>query len=55
MNKRHIVIIFDGIIHEYFKDREQLDSRSRPQIVRPRFTIILKKTLKIRSKQIVNL
>ena len=43
MNKRQIVIIFDGIIHEYLKAEKQFDSRKRPQIVRPIFTAILQK------------
>ena len=43
MNKRQIVIIFDGIIHEYLKAGKQFDSRNRPQIRRPRFMAILQK------------
>ena len=43
MNKRQIVIIFDGIIHEYLKAEKRLDTRGKPQIVRPRFTTILQK------------
>ena len=43
MNKRQIVIIFDGIIHEYLKAEKQLDTGTKPQIVRPRFTAILQK------------
>ena len=43
MNKRQIVIIFDGIIHEYLKAEKQFDGRKRPQIVRPIFTAILQK------------
>ena len=43
MNKRQIVIIFDGIIHEYLKAEKQLDTCYKPQIVRPRFTAILQK------------
>ena len=43
MTKRQIVIIFDGIIHEYLNAEKQFDSRIRPQIVRPRFTAILQK------------
>ena len=41
MNKRQIVIIFDGTIHECLKTEKQLDTRNKPQIVRPRFTAIL--------------
>ena len=41
MNKRQIVIIFDGIIHECLKTEKQLDTCNKPQIVRPRFTVIL--------------
>ena len=43
MNKTQIVIIFDGITHEYLKAEKQFDSRHRPQNVRPRFTTILQK------------
>ena len=43
MNKRQIVIIFDGIIYECLKTEKQLDTRSKPQIVRPTFTAILQK------------
>ena len=43
MNKRQIVIIFDGIIHEYLKEEKKFDNRKRPQIVRPIFTAILQK------------
>ena len=40
MNKRQIVIIFDGIILEYLKAEKQFDSRNRPQILRPKFKAI---------------
>ena len=43
MNKRQILIILDGIIHECLKAEKQFDSRNRPQIVRTRFTAILQK------------
>ena len=37
-------MIFDGIIHEYLKAEKQFDTRNiLPQIVRPRFTAIVKK------------
>ena len=41
--KDKIVIIFDGIIHEYLMAEKQFDSRKRVQIVRPRFSAILQK------------
>ena len=43
MNKRQILVIFDGIIHEYLKAEMQFDTRNKPQIVKPRFTAILQK------------
>ena len=43
MNKRQILVIFDGIIHEYLKAEMQFDTRNKPQIVRPRFMAILQK------------
>ena len=43
MNKRQIVVIFDGIIHAYLKAEKQFDAHNKPQIVRPRFTAILQK------------
>ena len=43
MNKRQIVVIFDGIIYEYLKAEKQFDTRNEREIVRPRFTIILQK------------
>ena len=35
MNKRQILVIFDGIIHEYLKAEMQFDTRNKPQIVKP--------------------
>ena len=43
MNIRQIVIIFDGIIHECPKTEKQLDTRNKPQLVKPRFTAVLQK------------
>ena len=43
MNKRQIVVTFDGIIYEYLKAEKQFDTRNEREIVRPRFTIILQK------------
>ena len=43
MNKRQIVVILDGIIHEYLKAEKQLDIPNNSQIVRPRFAGILQK------------
>ena len=43
MNKRQIVVIFDGIIHAYLKAEKQFDACNKPQIVRPRFAAILQK------------
>ena len=44
MNKRQIVVIFDGIIYEYLKAEKQFDTRNEREIVRPRFTTILQKS-----------
>ena len=43
MSKRQIVVIFDGIIHEYFKTEMQFDTRNKPQIVKPKFTTTFQK------------
>ena len=43
MNKRQIVVIFDGIIYEYLKAEKQFDTRNEREIVIPRFTTILQK------------
>ena len=44
MNKRQIVVTFDGIIYEYLKAEKQFDTRNEREIVRPRFTTILQKS-----------
>ena len=43
MNKSEKVIFTGEIIHEHHKAEEQVDSRNRPQIVRPRSTEMLQK------------
>ena len=43
MDKRQIFISFDGLIHDFLKAGKQLDTRNKPQIVRPRFMAILQK------------